>query len=150
MHSTQSILTTDTLDQALLDSLRADSRTGIADLARQHGVARGTVQARLARMEDAGIITGYTLRTAAALDGIEAWVAISLSPRLADEQRTQGALRKLASVRALYSVSGPQDWLARVAAPTTGALDAAIDAIRALPGVSGTVTQIILSCKFER
>ena len=143
-------MTIDALDKALLESLRADSRIGVAGLARRHGVARGTVQTRLARLEASGVITGYTLRTSAALEGIEAWVSITLSPRQEEEQRTLGALKKMAEIRALYSVAGPYDWLARLVAPATGALDAAIDAIRALPGVSATVSQIVLSRKFER
>ena len=50
------------LDQELLALLRTNARASIAELAHRLGVSRGTVTNRIARMEDAGIIVGYTVR----------------------------------------------------------------------------------------
>lgn len=137
-------------DSNLLELLRKNSRLSISDLARALGCARGTVQARLTRLEASGAIQGYTIKTGGQAEGIQAYVAITLSPHIADEARTERALRHLPHVKALYSVAGPHDWLARVAAADPHRLDEAIDAIRLLPGVLKTVSQIILSTKFER
>ena len=50
----------DDLDRRLIALLQADARTSAADLARQLGVARTTVLARLARLEKQSVIVGYT------------------------------------------------------------------------------------------
>lgn len=144
------MLTIDSIDQSLIEALRADSRTAVTTLARDLGLARGTVQSRLARLEDSGVIAGYTIRTSGGAASVQAYVAVTLTPKITDEARTASALKKMPSVRALYSVAGPYDWLVLLSALSTDALDQAIDSLRALPGVAGTVSQIILSTKFER
>jgi DNA-binding Lrp family transcriptional regulator len=144
------MFTIDAIDQSLIDALRADSRTPVTTLARNLGLARGTVQSRIARLTDSGVIAGYTIRTIGGAASVQAYVAVTLTPKITDEARTAAALKKMPAVRALYSVAGPHDWLVLLAAASTDALDQAIDSLRALPGVAGTVSQIILSTKFER
>ncbi|HLL17412.1 MAG TPA: AsnC family transcriptional regulator, partial [Rubrivivax sp.] len=51
----------DTLDRRLIALLQANARSSAADLARQLGVARTTVLARLARLEKQAVIVGYTV-----------------------------------------------------------------------------------------
>ena len=52
----------DALDRDLLRLLTDDARRSHRDLARATGSTQPTVTARIRRMEDAGIIQGYTLR----------------------------------------------------------------------------------------
>ena len=52
----------DTTDQQLLSLLRKDARTSVATLAKKLGVSRGTVTNRVAKLEDAGVIVGYTVK----------------------------------------------------------------------------------------
>src|SRR3954470_24657608 len=49
----------DQLDAKLIEALREDPRVGLLGIARRVGVARGTVQARLSKLEQRGVITGY-------------------------------------------------------------------------------------------
>ena len=51
-------------DAKLIDLLRANAREPTASLARKLGLARSTVQERLARLEREGIVKGYTVRLA--------------------------------------------------------------------------------------
>ena len=51
----------DPLDRRLLALLQANARASTAELARQLGVARTTVLARLARLERSGVVVGYTV-----------------------------------------------------------------------------------------
>jgi DNA-binding Lrp family transcriptional regulator len=62
----------------------------------------------------------------------------------------EAALRKIAEVRVLHSVSGPFDLIAIVAAQSIGELDALIDRIGALEGVERTTSAIVLSTRIER
>ena len=49
----------DDLDARLLAELRAHPRLGLLEISRRLGVARGTVQARLAKLERRGVVTGF-------------------------------------------------------------------------------------------
>src|SRR5262249_37780360 len=49
----------DRLDALLIELLAAEPRVGVLEASRRLGVARGTVQARLDRLAERGIITGY-------------------------------------------------------------------------------------------
>jgi len=60
------------------------------------------------------------------------------------------ALRKIAEVRVLHSVSGPFDLIAVVAAASIGELDALIDRIGGLDGVERTTSAIVLSTRIQR
>ena len=49
----------DELDARLIDLLAAEPRVGVLEASKRLGVARGTVQARLDRLQSRGVITGY-------------------------------------------------------------------------------------------
>ena len=51
----------DSKDQGLLSLLRTNARTSVVDLAKKLGLSRATVQNRIRRLEDRGVILGYTL-----------------------------------------------------------------------------------------
>ena len=69
----------DEIDQKLISLLRENARRPVAELARLLGLARTTVQARIDRLENTGVITGYTLRTSASdRPPLQATVLISI------------------------------------------------------------------------
>jgi DNA-binding Lrp family transcriptional regulator len=62
-------LSLDDIDERLLALLREDARQSIAHLAKALGISRGQIYSRLSRLEDAGIVAGYTVRLGAAFVG---------------------------------------------------------------------------------
>ena len=54
--------TIDSTDQRLIALLRHDARLSVAALAAKLGVSRGTVNNRIAKLEAAGVIVGYTVQ----------------------------------------------------------------------------------------
>ena len=52
----------DATDQSILDMLIKNTRTPFTDIAKKHGISAGTVHVRVKKMEEAGIITGSSLR----------------------------------------------------------------------------------------
>ena len=52
----------DARDQSILDMLIENTRTPFTDIAKKHGISAGTVHVRVKKMEEAGIITGSSLR----------------------------------------------------------------------------------------
>ena len=140
----------DTLDRRLLALLQADARTSTADMARQLGVARTTVLARLARLERSGVIVGYTVRLGQdeAGRGVEAYVGITTAPKAA--ALVTQRLAALPELRQLCSVSGEFDYLALLRAESTARLDALLDEIGAIEGVTRTTTSVVLARRIDR
>lgn len=140
----------DDTDRALLGLLRENARSSTAELARRLGLSRTTVQSRIERLERSRVIAGYTVKVADELEAVlvRAHVMITVAPKQAGA--IEAALRKIAEVRSLHSVSGAFDLLAVVAAPSIGELDALIDRIGALDGVERTTSAIVLSTRIER
>ncbi|MCA1941525.1 MAG: Lrp/AsnC family transcriptional regulator [Caenispirillum bisanense] len=140
----------DDLDRRLLDCLRQDARASTAALARKLQMSRSTVQARIRRLEETGVIAGYTVRLTEDFSArlIRAHVMLSVSPKLA--AAVVHALRRMEGVRALHTISGVYDMIALTAAETMEQMDALIDRIGALEGVERTTTSILMTTKFER
>ena len=140
----------DTLDRRLLALLQADARTSTADMARQLGVARTTVLARLARLERSGVIVGYTVRLGQEEGdrGVEAYVGITTAPKSA--ALVTQRLAALPELRQLCSVSGEFDYLALLHAETPARLDHLLDEIGAIDGVIKTTTSVVLARRIDR
>ena len=137
-------------DELLLSLLRENARATTADIARKLGLSRTTVQSRIDRLEQQGVIAGYTVRTHADYEQgqVRAHVLITVLPR--KMPAVVKALREIPEVRTLHSVSGAHDLVALVVVGGVGEMDVVTDAIGALDGVERTTSAIILSTKFER
>jgi DNA-binding Lrp family transcriptional regulator len=144
------IATLDGTDRALLALLRENARAPVAQLARALGLSRTTVQSRIERLERQRVVVGYTVVVPDAAEAalVRAHVFITVAPRRSGT--IEQALRRIAEVRVLHSVSGPFDLIAVVAAHSIGELDALIDRIGALDGVERTTSAIVLSTRIER
>ena len=137
-------------DERLIGLLRENARLSTAALARRLGVARSTVQSRLERLEKSGVIRGYTveLGPAARARQVQAHAMIAVEPQ--QQSAVERKLKAMPAVATLLTVSGGYDLIAMLAAESTEALDAALDELRACPGVKSTSTSIVLSRRFER
>ena len=107
----------DRFDQAILRLLAADGRLSVAELARQVGLSKSPVQARLKRLEGAGIITGYHARLDPIRMGLPhvAFVEVRLADtREAALQAFNRAVRGLAEVEQCHMIAGGFDYLLKV------------------------------------
>ena len=140
----------DGLDRRILAALAADSRIPTAQIARRCGVARSTVQARIARLERSGVIAGYTIRRGTAADArlIRATVLVQVEPRAG--AGVVSRLKAIAEVETCHTTSGRFDLILKVAAETTARLDAVLDRIGAIDGVRGSESLIHLTTRFDR
>lgn len=141
---------TDDTDRQLISLLQANARDSTANLARKLGVARTTVVARLARLERAGVVVGYTVRLGqdASRPPVRAHVGITVMPR--SGPAVVAALQKLPELVQLSSVSGEFDYIAVLQAPSTQRLDALLDAIGQVDGVTRTTTSVVLAVRVDR
>lgn len=139
----------DQKDEKLLSLLRQNARQTTSELARQMKLSRTTVQDRIARMEDLGIIAGYTVVMGdAGAMGVRAHVMIKIQSRM--QPAVVSAIRKMDEILSLYTISGEFDLIAILGAGTTTALDQALDNLGSIDGVERTKTSILLSTKLER
>jgi DNA-binding Lrp family transcriptional regulator len=140
----------DLIDERLLLALRENGRASTAQLARLVGRSRTSVQSRIERLEKQGVIVGYGVRLAPehGLGAVRAHVMIKVGPK--EARSVTAALRNIAQVLVLHSVSGEVDLIAEAATTSVDEMDQVIDQIGALDGVERTTSSIILSTKFER
>ncbi len=140
----------DEIDEQLLSLLIQNARTPVANLAKSLGLARSTVQSRLERLERDGVIVGYTLRLGEAARGerIRATALLQIEPMTLPAVLSR--LKALPQVRAAHTASGRFDLIVRLSAPTTAALDHALDAIGDVPGVRSSESLIHLSTRIDR
>ena len=137
-------------DEELINVLRANAREPVASLARKLGVSRTTVQDRLKRLEEQGVIAGYTVKLAKeqTASGIAALVTISVEPRRQVE--VAKILAKFTQIETLHTVSGKIDLIAMVRTATSEDMDKVIDQIGVISGVTEIETAVILSTKVDR
>jgi DNA-binding Lrp family transcriptional regulator len=135
----------DELDGRLVELLTAEPRVGVLEASRRLGVARGTVQARLDRMQARGVITGYGPDVdPAAIDyGVTAFVTLELRQAGGHDPVAQ-RLGAIAEVLEAHTITGSGDMLCRVVARSNADLQRVIDAIVDLEGVVRTSTVIAL------
>ncbi len=139
----------DEIDSKLLALLGDNARLPVAELARTLGLARTTVQARIERLENTGVIEGYTLRlSAAARAPLQATVLVSIEPRTGPAVLSR--LRSLPGVEVVHTTSGRFDLLVQVSAATTAELDETLDRIGEARGVLSSESLIHLSTKLDR
>ena len=134
----------DSTDLQLLALLRQDARTPVATLATGLGVSRGTVSNRIHRLEDQGVITGYTvrLRPDAETDRITAWMSITIE---GNQTRTVIAtLLGEPGVAGLHDTNGRWDLLAELRAGSLGELAEVLERVRLIKGIASTETSIHL------
>jgi DNA-binding Lrp family transcriptional regulator len=137
-------------DEELIALLRVNAREPVAALARKLGVSRTTVQDRLRRLEEQGLIAGYTLKLSkdAAARGISAMITISVEPRRQID--VAKVIGKFPQVETLHTVSGKFDLMAQVRTATAEDMDKLIDQIGVISGVTEIETAVILSTKVDR
>ena len=136
----------DRLDAALIELLAAEPRVGVLEASRRLGAARGTVQARLDRMRDRGVITGYGPDVDPAALGYEVTAFITLEIRQAGgHDPVAERLAAIPEVLEVHTITGVGDLLCRVVARTNADLQRVLDAIVSAEGVIRSSTLISLA-----
>jgi DNA-binding Lrp family transcriptional regulator len=135
----------DVLDARLIEAMSMTPRAGVMELARQLGVARGTVQARLDKLQKRGVISGFDPDLDLRAMGYEvlAFVTLEIAQgRLAD---VADHLRSIPEVLEAHATTGPGDLHCRVVARTNEHLQVVLGRVLEVPGIGRTTTQIALT-----
>ncbi len=134
----------DSTDLQLIALLRQDARATVATLATKLGVSRGTVTNRVKRLEDDGVITGYTVRLRPDTEPnlITAWMSITV-----DGNQTREVIAHLLGepgVASLHDTNGRWDLLAELRAGNLVELASVLERVRLIKGIAATETSIHL------
>lgn len=135
----------DDLDRRLISLLRSNARTPVAALARDLGVNRSTVTARIDALTGSGVIEAFTIRLSDEVDrdAIRAVALVLSEPKYGKE--VVKTVRGFPEVEHLHSTLGSWDLVVQLRAPSLAAFDAALEKIRAIDGVKDTQTYLLVN-----
>lgn len=135
----------DELDRKVLHLIRERPRTGLLEIARLLGVARGTVQARLDRMVADGVITDFGPNLSPRALGYPVQAFTTLEVEQITRPDIAAALTAIPEVLEAHIVTGPGDVWCRIAGRDHEHIQQVIDQTLAIPGVRRSSTVITLS-----
>jgi Lrp/AsnC family leucine-responsive transcriptional regulator len=135
----------DAKDRLLLAYLQRNARMTSVALAGRLGLSRSSVQARIARLERAGVISGYTvvLRQKSSAEALRSLLLVTM------EKDGQSAtllerMREIPGIGAIYLLTGELDFIVEAVAATPLAIDDVRKEVGALPGIADVRTHLVL------
>jgi DNA-binding Lrp family transcriptional regulator len=141
----------DAIDREIVALLRENARRPYQDIGRHVHLSAPAVKRRVDRLEQEGVILGYTAILDPPAFGWHAEAFVDLycegsMPGEAIKRAVQGE----AGVVSAHTVAGEASALLHVMAQDTKDLELALERIRATVGVVRTVTEVVLSTLFQR
>lgn len=138
-------MTIDGLDAQIITLMESEPRIGLLEVSRRLGVARGTVQARVGKLTERGVITGFGPQLDPARMGypVLAFVFLEIAQgRLAEAVRV---LERIPEVIEAHGTTGPLDLLCRVVARDNEHLQDILNSILSSPAIRRTTSYIAMS-----
>ncbi|HYI62921.1 MAG TPA: Lrp/AsnC family transcriptional regulator [Acidimicrobiales bacterium] len=135
----------DQLDAKLIMALATTPRAGVMELARQLSVARGTVQARLDKLQARGVISSFEPELDLDTMGYSVLAFVTLEIAQGRLDGVVDHLTNLPEVIEAHTTSGPGDVLLRVVARDNGHLQEVLHRVLEVSGIERTVTHIALT-----
>ncbi|HKU44289.1 MAG TPA: Lrp/AsnC family transcriptional regulator [Polyangiales bacterium] len=141
----------DDIDLGILEMLQGDCKVTLARVGEQVGLSAPAVVERVKRLENEGFIEGYHARLNARQLGFDVCAFISVwTTHARAMQELTDQLDALEDVLECHHVTGEPTLLLKVKTRNTQSLERLISAVRSLPGVVRTETNVVLSTLVER
>ena len=137
-------------DRKLLALLRQDARVSVTTLAGALSVSRATVQSRLDRLVQNGIIQRFTIDVDASVDAelVRAIMMIELQGELSNS--VIAALGRIREISSLHTTNGNWDLIAQIEAYSLPEFDKVLRQVRQISGVLNSETNILLNTAQNR
>ncbi len=141
----------DDIDRTIVALLREDARRSFLDIGRHVHLSAPAVKRRVDRLEQDGVILGYTTIVDLPVFGwhAEAFVDLYCEGKMPAEAIKRSVERE-PGVVAAHTVAGESSAMLHVMARDTKDLESVLERIRATDGVTRTVTEVVLSTLFQR
>jgi Lrp/AsnC family transcriptional regulator, leucine-responsive regulatory protein len=144
----------DVLDRQILRLLRQDGRMSVASIAKEIGLSGPSVHERIRKLEQRGIIAGYTAVLEPRLLNRPhvAFVMVTLSEgnEFAIDDPIVARICEEPDVLEFHRIAGEDCYLIKVRSATNKDLEELLRRIRKIRGVARTRTTIVLSTELER
>ncbi|MBB1258951.1 Lrp/AsnC family transcriptional regulator, partial [Streptomyces alkaliterrae] len=137
------------LDRQIVELLVKDGRMSYTDLGKATGLSTSAVHQRVRRLEQRGVIKGYTALIDAESVGLPMTAFISVKPF--DPSAPDDIADRLADIpeiEACHSVAGDENYILKVRVATPTELENLLARVRTAAGVS-TRTTVVLSTPYE-
>ena len=131
----------DKVDEHILEFLRKDSRESFVEIGKKLKLSESAIRHRVKNMVSNGAITKFTVEEGGGQP--EALVLVSADSSI-DTSKVSLKLTKLNGIKKIYEITGQYDICVIVQAPTISEINACIDGLRKISGVTDTNTVIIL------
>jgi Lrp/AsnC family leucine-responsive transcriptional regulator len=141
----------DPIDMQILGLLQEHCKMPLAKIGERVGLSAPAVIERIKKLEDSGVITGYTVNIDARKLGrdITAFIGVSvLHPKAIGDFERQ--IERRPDVLECHHVTGGYTLLLKVRTANTGSLEELISDLRSIDGIARTETMVVLSTHTER
>jgi DNA-binding Lrp family transcriptional regulator len=135
----------DELDSRLIALLRDEPRLGLMEASRRLQVARGTVQARLAKLEQRGVIRGHGPEIDPQRLGYPVLAFVFLQIAQGRLKEAVSVLQSTPEVLEATATSGPSDLLCRIVARDTEHLQEIVNRLLSNNAIRRSTSYIALS-----
>ena len=135
----------DATDRALVNALNSNGRASLRELAAELNVALGTVSARLRRLEEAGVITGFQPEVNAERAGFPLVAIIGLRIAKGKLMEVQSKVAQDPAVYGVYDVTGDWDSIVLARFRDRHQMDDFIKHTQAFKHVERSYTQLVLN-----
>jgi DNA-binding Lrp family transcriptional regulator len=134
----------DEVDRAIIAALLNDGRISVRALAEQVHISRANAYARLSRLTEEGVITGFTIELAPQKAGLGTSAYVSVTIEQNAWRAVSAGLQDIPYVEHFAMVGGDYDVLVLVRAPDNAALrHVVLERIQDVPGVRATRTWLV-------
>ncbi len=131
----------DKIDESVLEFLRKDSRESFVEIGKKLKLSESAIRHRVKNMVGSGTITKFTIEEGGGQP--EALVMVSADSSI-DTSKVSLKLTKLGAIKKIYEITGQYDICVIIQAPSINEINACIDDLRKITGVTDTNTVIIL------
>jgi DNA-binding Lrp family transcriptional regulator len=129
------------IDESVLEFLRKDSRESFVEIGKKLKLSESAIRHRVKNMVGSGTITKFTIEEGGGQP--EALVMVSADSSI-DTSKVSLKLTKLGAIKKIYEITGQYDICVIIQAPSINEINACIDDLRKITGVTDTNTVIIL------
>lgn len=134
----------DELDGRLIELLAAEPRIGVLEVSRRLGVARGTAQSRLERLQSRGVVRGFGPQVDPAALGYPVTAFATLEIKQGQGSAVRRHLAEVPEVLELHTTTGQGDMLCRLVARSNADLQRVIDRVVGFQGIVRASTAIVM------
>jgi len=132
-------------DEKILKNLLDDARRSSRQIAKNVGVSVGTVLSRIKKMEDEGLIKGYTITLDHEKIGYQLTIVTEITVSKGRLLEMEQEIAKMPSVCGVYDVTGSTDAIIIAKFKNREELGTFTKRLLALPYIERTNTHIVLS-----